>query len=413
MPQSLSQSQQHFSAIVYTISRRTCSCILAWSVCVEDTFSKQHLFLLSGASEMTTQVMTIKFANFPNFQRIAKGAGKGAARKLSKSVEKLLTLFDDFWRFLPCAKIVEKCRKTFWHFFDDFWRFLTWPLSAGPFCNPLRIFLSWNFRRKRCFGTIFPQSWPLPKPLQNAYFTNIVVVASLILFPRPSPLDMQQLLYCHSCSWQDELLSWSDLRAQPSCKLLLHRGIPASLDDSCHRGDAQPFVNSYVGHTPQYGWNFPEKFPRKRYQSVSWNSLREYGWDAPNPIIQGIWRLQSISRILSPQYGWRRLFFQKWFRRGPLRAAHGIPSSTGGISEYDTDVTMPFIPSLASQKSQSQKIQKTQEPAKSKRGWEEGDGTEYVINCRDVCRKLSWHFMTTYDDLWRFYVNGTKRRKLS
>ena len=29
------------------------------------------------------------------------------------------------------------------------------------------------------------------------------------------------------------------------------------------------------------------------------------------------------------------------------------------------------------------------EPAKSKRGREEGDGTENVINCRDVCRKLS------------------------
>ena len=31
----------------------------------------------------------------------------------------------------------------------------------------------------------------------------------------------------------------------------------------------------------------PER-PRKRSQSVSWNSRREYGWDAPNPIIQGI-----------------------------------------------------------------------------------------------------------------------------
>ena len=28
-------------------------------------------------------------------------------------------------------------------------------------------------------------------------------------------------------------------------------------------------------------------------------------------------------------------------------------------------------------------------PAKSKRGLEEGDGTENVINCRDFCRKLS------------------------
>ena len=34
-----------------------------------------------------------------------------------------------------------------------------------------------------------------------------------------------------------------------------------------------------------------------------------------------------------PQYGWGRLFFQNWFRRGPLRAAHGIPSSTEGISD--------------------------------------------------------------------------------
>ena len=60
------------------------------------------------------------------------------------------------------AKIVEKCRKTFWHFltifdvfcparklsksveklFDAFWRFLTWPLSAGPFCNPLTFMSS-------------------------------------------------------------------------------------------------------------------------------------------------------------------------------------------------------------------------------------------------------------------------------
>ena len=41
-----------------------------------------------------------------------------------------MTLFDDFWLFLPCAKNVEMI-------FDTFWRFLTWPLSAGPFCGPL------------------------------------------------------------------------------------------------------------------------------------------------------------------------------------------------------------------------------------------------------------------------------------
>ena len=45
------------------------------------------------------------------------------------------------------------------------------------------------------------------------------------------------------------------------------------------------------------------------------------------------------------------------------------------------------------------------QPAKSKRGREEGDGTENVINCRDVCRKLSWRIlrrlMTIYGVLWR------------
>ena len=54
---------------------------------------------------------------------------------------------------------------------------------------------------------------------------------------------------------------------------------------------------------PQYGWHFPKKIPerhRKRSQSVSWNSPREYGWDRPSPITQGIWGFQSISRILSP-----------------------------------------------------------------------------------------------------------------
>ena len=41
------------------------------------------------------------------------------------------------------------------------------------------------------------------------------------------------------------------------------------------------------------------------------------------------------------------------------------------------------------QGSKSPKSGKEGFPAKSKRGREEGDGTENVINCRDVCRKLS------------------------
>ena len=61
------------------------------------------------------------------------------------------------------------------------------------------------------------------------------------------------------------------------------------------------------GPHPQYDWDFPEEIleeiperPRKRSQSFSWNFPREYGWDAPSPIIQGIWGFQSVSNILSP-----------------------------------------------------------------------------------------------------------------
>ena len=33
---------------------------------------------------------------------------------------------------------------------------------------------------------------------------------------------------------------------------------------------------------------------------------------------------ERFQNSLPPHYGWGRLFFQKWFRRGPLRAGHGI-----------------------------------------------------------------------------------------
>ena len=52
---------------------------------------------------------------------------------------------------------------------------------------------------------------------------------------------------------------------------------------------------SPYGPYPQYGWDFPEEIPEKFRKTpetlserFSWNFPREYGWDAPNPIIQGI-----------------------------------------------------------------------------------------------------------------------------
>ena len=96
-----------------------------------------------------------------------------------------------------------------------------------------------------------------------------------------------------------------------------------------------------MGHTPSTAGTFRKKFrkiperPRKRSQSVSWNSPREYGWDAPNPYNSRHLRLpEHFQNSLLPSTAGDALFFQKWFRRGPLRAGHGIPSSTGGISDF-------------------------------------------------------------------------------
>ena len=95
--------------------------------------------------------MCVFFSQSP----LKRGWKTGAARKLSKSVE-FFTLFDDFWRFVPCAKNFREVSKIFLTLFDDFWRFLTWPLSAGPFCGPLMNFwpeCKMLYRIYNVFGT--------------------------------------------------------------------------------------------------------------------------------------------------------------------------------------------------------------------------------------------------------------------
>ena len=86
------------------------------------------------------------FADFPA-ARNAKGAGKKVPRENCRKVSKKLfdTFWRFFWRFLPCAKIVEKCRKTFWHFltiFDAFWR--------GPFPPP-PFAIRWFSGSAKCY----------------------------------------------------------------------------------------------------------------------------------------------------------------------------------------------------------------------------------------------------------------------
>ena len=87
-------------------------------------------------------------------------------------------------------------------------------------------------------------------------------------------------------------------------------------------------VGSKVRPHPHYGWDFPEEIPeknperpRKRSQSLSCNSrvrlgsLKSYN----SSHLRLLEHIQNSPPPV-PQYCWGRLYFQKWLRRGPLRA---------------------------------------------------------------------------------------------
>ena len=116
-------------------------------------------------------------------------------QKVSKN---FLTLFDDFWRFLPCAKIVEKCRKTFWHFltiFDVFWR--------GPF--PPALLQSAD---KTEVALQFSESCAAEVALQHSFFcsVDVVVFTKAVLQQAKNCTATLQKLRCKkvalSCNFQ-------------------------------------------------------------------------------------------------------------------------------------------------------------------------------------------------------------------
>ena len=92
--------------------------------------------------------------------------------------------------------------------------------------------------------------------------------------------------------------------------------------------------------TPQVRLGLSGRNPRRHSGISSGNALRAFLGSFPSGVRPGspkpcktrhLKAPEHFQNSLPPQYGWGRLFFQKWFRRGPLRAGHGIPSSTGGI----------------------------------------------------------------------------------
>ena len=106
-----------------------------------------------------------------------------------------------------------------------------------------------------------------------------------------------------------------------------------------------------LSHTPSTAGTFRKKFRKhsgKTPETLSERFLeftsREYGWDPPNPLkFMAVEASRAFPDFSPPQYGWGRLCFQKWFRRGPLRVDHGIPSSTLRHESYCENNSLRII----------------------------------------------------------------------
>ena len=107
-------------------------------------------------------------------------------------------------------------------------------------------------------------------------------------------------------------------------------------------------LNLLLDHTPSTAGTFRKKFRKnsgKTPETLSERFLElpsRVRLGCPKPFNSRHLRLpERFQNSLPPQYGWGRLFFQNWFQRGALRAGHGIPSSTGGISDLWGAVAFP------------------------------------------------------------------------
>ena len=96
-----------------------------------------------------------------------------------------------------------------------------------------------------------------------------------------------------------------------------------------------------MGHTPSTAGTFRKKFRKNSGKTPETLSERFLEFPSrvrlgcPKPYNSRHLRLpERFQNSLPPQYGWDVSFFRIGSGEGPLRAGHGIPSSTGGISDH-------------------------------------------------------------------------------
>ena len=104
--------------------------------------------------------------------------------------------------------------------------------------------------------------------------------------------------------------------------------------------DSLPRCFKPGGHTPSTAATFRRNFRKNSGKTPE--TLSERFLEFPSRVRLGSPKPHNSRQLRLPEYFQNSLppgtagdasFFQKWFRRGTLRAGHGIPSSTGGISE--------------------------------------------------------------------------------
>ena len=157
-------------------------------------------------------------------------------------------------------------------------------------------------------------------------------------------------------------------RASPvSKKCSMTLGLGGSLGTpSGHPSDTPEAWRPKVGHTPSTAGTFRKKYRRNSGKTPE--TLSEFFLELPSRVRLGspkpynsrhLKAPEQESRILSPpvRLGGRFFFSKsKWFRRGLLRAGHGIPSSTGGIFEKGPrDTPLHTTPQFSGTRSASSK----------------------------------------------------------
>ena len=125
-----------------------------------------------------------------------RGRKKGAARKLSKSVEKL---FDTFWRFLTFFALRENCRKVSKNFltlFDDFWR---GPFPPAPFA--IRWTCTWAKTQK-------PQN--REKRVSESRKPDFPSLQKRVFRIKKIPISLQSTTWGMAIFWLEHALFWGE-----------------------------------------------------------------------------------------------------------------------------------------------------------------------------------------------------------